>query len=54
VENGTIVNIPSIENEDDFWEIIRIFQNGILAGSDLFVSSPPPPPALNQSKSFII
>jgi hypothetical protein len=49
VENGTIVNIPSIENEEEFWEIIRIFQNGILAGNDLFISSPPPPPGVNDS-----
>ncbi|CAF3053354.1 unnamed protein product [Rotaria sp. Silwood2] len=41
LENGTIVNIPNIENEDDFWEIIRIFQNGILAGNDLFISTLP-------------
>ncbi|CAF5156238.1 unnamed protein product, partial [Rotaria sp. Silwood1] len=41
LENGTIVNIPNIENEDDFWEIIRMFQNGILAGNDLFISTLP-------------
>ncbi|CAF4715824.1 unnamed protein product, partial [Rotaria sp. Silwood1] len=48
LENGTIVNIPNIENEDDFWEIIRMFQNGILAGNDLFISTLPHS-TMNQS-----
>lgn len=43
MENETLINIPLIKNKRDFWEIIRIFQNGILAGNDLFVSTPPIP-----------
>jgi hypothetical protein len=55
VENGTLVNIPSIETEDEFWDVIRIFQNGILAGVDLFISTPPSlPPIGNESRCFII
>lgn len=49
VENGTIVNVPLIEKEDDFWDIIRIFQNCILAGNDLFISTSPQVVG-NQSK----
>lgn len=42
MEDGTSsVQIPSIENEEQFWEIIHRFQNGILAGIDLFISKPP-------------
>ncbi|CAF0839712.1 unnamed protein product, partial [Rotaria sordida] len=48
LENGTIINIPNIENEDDFWDIIRMFQNGILAGNDLFISTLPHS-TMNQS-----
>ena len=52
VEDGTSVHIPSIENEDEFWEIIHLFQNGILAGIDLFISTPP---TMNiQNPSFFI
>ncbi len=56
MENGTLINIPLIKNDDDFWDIIRIFQNGILAGNDLFISTPPLPPhsSINQSKNLII
>jgi hypothetical protein len=55
VENGTLINVPLIENENDFWEIIRVFQNGILAGNDLFISTPPlPHPVMDQSKNLII
>jgi len=43
VENGTLVNIPSIDNKENFWNVIRVFQNGILAGIDLFTSTPPLP-----------
>ncbi len=41
MENEILVNIPSIETEADFWDVIRVFQNGILAGVDLFISTPP-------------
>jgi hypothetical protein len=51
VENGTIINLPSIENKTDFWDIIRTFQNGILAGNDLFISTSP---VINSSKNFPI
>lgn len=49
MENGTSVDVPFVETEEDFWEIIRIFQNGILAGNDLFISTPPPQPVIDQS-----
>ncbi len=52
MENGTLINLPFIENEDEFWNIIRIFQNGILAGNDLFISTPKS--TINQSKNLII
>ncbi len=52
MENGTLINLPFIENEDEFWDIIRIFQNGILAGNDLFISTPKS--SINQSKNLII
>ena len=48
MENGTIVNIPNIESEDDFWDVIYTFQNGILAGHDLFISTLPQS-TMNQS-----
>jgi hypothetical protein len=40
-KNSTIVNIPYFESQDEFWDVIRIFQNGISAGNDLFASTPP-------------
>ncbi len=51
MENGTIINLPSIENKTDFWDIIRTFQNGISAGNDLFISTSP---VINSSKNFLI
>jgi hypothetical protein len=41
VENSTTVYIPHLETQEDFWEVIRTLQNVILAGSDLFISTPP-------------
>lgn len=51
MKNGTIINVPYIENEDEFWDIIRLFQNGILAGNDLFISTIPQS-IMNQSKDL--
>ena len=43
VENGTTIYIPHFRAEEDFWDVIRKFQNAILAGSDLFIALPPLP-----------
>jgi len=56
VENGTLVDVPLIESEEDFWNIIRRFQNGILAGNDLLVSTLPQPTTTideDQSKDLL-
>lgn len=52
MENGTSINVPLIENEQDFWDIIRTFLNGILAGNDLFISTPPQP-TIDQSRRLL-
>ena len=52
MENNTEVSIPQMKSPEDFWEAIRSVQNAILAGHDLFISTPPPPPN-NTSKSSI-
>ncbi|CAF1020071.1 unnamed protein product [Rotaria sordida] len=41
LENGTIIYVRQLKTEDDFWDVIRILQNGILSGNDLFISTPP-------------
>ena len=43
VENGTTIYIPHFGTQEDFWDVIRKFQNAILAGNDLFIASPPLP-----------
>jgi len=50
VENGTIVYIQHLETQDEFWEVIRTFQNVILSGNDLFIPTPPSISLNNQSK----
>lgn len=54
VENGTLIDIPLIENEEHFWDIMRVFQNGILAGNDLFISTPPQTIDFNGSPNEIL
>jgi len=49
VENGSIVYVPHIDTQDDFWDIIHTFQNGILNSNDLFISTPPSSSVNNQS-----
>jgi hypothetical protein len=41
VDNGTIVYIPPLENQSDFWDAISIFQSAVLSAYDLFISTPP-------------
>ena len=50
VEDGTSIDIPSIENDDEFWQIIHRFEDGILAGIDLFISTPPSPRSIMDMK----
>ncbi|CAF3492966.1 unnamed protein product [Rotaria sp. Silwood1] len=42
LENGTIVYIRQFETEVDFWDVIRLFQNIILSGDNLFIRTSPP------------
>ncbi|CAF1623622.1 unnamed protein product [Adineta ricciae] len=49
LENGTIVYISQLDTLDDFWDVIRTFQNVILSGNDLFTSTPPVTSLHNQS-----
>ncbi|CAF0716794.1 unnamed protein product [Adineta steineri] len=49
LDNGTVIYIRQLDTEDDFWDIIRTFQNVILSGNDLFISTLPPIPSNNQS-----
>ena len=51
VDNGTIVYIPHLATQDDFWDVIRTFQNVILSGNDLFMPTPPTTSLNNQSKN---
>ncbi|CAF4026788.1 unnamed protein product [Rotaria sp. Silwood2] len=55
LENGTIVYIQQLETKNDFWNIIRIFQNIILSGNDLFISTSPPSAnnRSNDSSSYL-
>ncbi|CAF0921739.1 unnamed protein product [Adineta steineri] len=46
LENGITIDLPSIENKNEFWNIIRIIENDILVANDLFLSTPP---TLNRS-----
>lgn len=41
MENGSIVFVPQLDTEDDFWDVIRTFENDVLSCNNLFVSSPP-------------
>lgn len=47
LENNTEIYVPQMKTSDDFWDVIRTVQIGILAGQDLFISTPPLP--TNQS-----
>lgn len=40
VESNARLQVPSMEIEDDFWDILHDFQNAILADEDLFISTP--------------
>ena len=40
MENGTIVYIPQVDIQDHFSDVIRLFENVILSGNDLFISTP--------------
>jgi hypothetical protein len=51
VENGSIVYISQLDTTDDFWDVIHTFQNVVLSGNDLFISTPPLS-VNNQSKKF--
>lgn len=50
VENGIVLNILHFDTQDDFWEVIRTFQNVILSRNDLFIPIPPSTYLNNQSK----
>jgi hypothetical protein len=37
VENDIILYISHLETKDDFWKVIRTFENVILSDNDLFI-----------------
>jgi len=47
LENHTEIYVPQMKTSEDFWEVVRTVQTGILAGQDLFISTQPLP--TNQS-----
>ncbi|UJR30004.1 hypothetical protein I4U23_017550 [Adineta vaga] len=49
LDNGTIIFLSHLDTLDDFWDVIRTFQNVILSGNDLFISTPPVASLNNQS-----
>ena len=52
MEDRSVVYVPELRSEDDFWDVIRTLQNVILSASDLFVATPPTS-VNNQSKHSI-
>ena len=53
MENDIIVYISHLETQDDFWKVIRGFENFILSSNDLFIPTPPSASLNNQSKKTI-